>query len=57
MLLFNLLGIFVVYAIQRLQQHLPLDPDGMGPVPDHLRFPETAARKPRKPSSRGRLIT
>jgi K+-transporting ATPase ATPase A chain len=36
MLLFNVLGIVVVYAIQRLQQHLPLNPDGMGPVADHL---------------------
>jgi K+-transporting ATPase ATPase A chain len=36
MLLFNVLGIVVVYVIQRVQQHLPLNPDGMGPVADHL---------------------
>ena len=36
MLLFNVLGIVLVYAIQRLQTHLPLNPDGMGAVPDHL---------------------
>ncbi len=32
MLLFNVVGIVVVYLIQRLQGHLPLNPDGMGAV-------------------------
>jgi K+-transporting ATPase ATPase A chain len=32
MLLFNLLGALVVYALQRLQVWLPLNPDGMGVV-------------------------
>jgi K+-transporting ATPase ATPase A chain len=32
MLLFNLLGFAAVYLIQRLQQYLPLNPQGFGPV-------------------------
>ncbi len=36
MLLFNVVGIFAVYAIQRLQAHLPLNPDGMGAVSPDL---------------------
>src|SRR5262249_8846889 len=36
MLLFNVVGIFVVYAIQRLQAHLPLNPDGMSAVSPDL---------------------
>jgi K+-transporting ATPase ATPase A chain len=32
MLLFNLVGLVIVYALQRLQQLLPLNPQGMGPV-------------------------
>lgn len=32
MLLFNLVGLVVVYLIQRLQQYLPLNPQGFGPV-------------------------
>jgi K+-transporting ATPase ATPase A chain len=36
MLLFNVLGIVVVYLVQRLQSHLPLNPDGMGAVPPDL---------------------
>ncbi|HEX8795260.1 MAG TPA: potassium-transporting ATPase subunit KdpA [Polyangiaceae bacterium] len=36
MLLFNVVGILVVYAIQRLQAHLPLNPDGMGAVSPDL---------------------
>jgi K+-transporting ATPase ATPase A chain len=32
MLLFNLIGIIVLYAIQEIQQFLPLNPAGMGPV-------------------------
>jgi K+-transporting ATPase ATPase A chain len=36
MLLFNAVGIFVVYAIQRLQAHLPLNPDGMTAVSPDL---------------------
>jgi potassium-transporting ATPase potassium-binding subunit len=36
MLLFNVVGIVVVYAVQRLQAHLPLNPDGMGAVSPDL---------------------
>ncbi len=36
MLLFNVAGVVVVYAILRLQGHLPLNPDGMGPVSPDL---------------------
>ena len=36
MLLFNALGIVVVYGIQRLQSLLPLNPDGMGAVSPDL---------------------
>jgi K+-transporting ATPase ATPase A chain len=32
MLLFNLVGFLVVYALQRLQGSLPLNPQGLGPV-------------------------
>jgi K+-transporting ATPase ATPase A chain len=32
MLLFNFFGFLVVYALQRLQQFLPLNPQGFGPV-------------------------
>lgn len=31
-LVFNLLGLFVVYVLQRLQHLLPFDPAGLGPV-------------------------
>ncbi|HEY2369140.1 MAG TPA: potassium-transporting ATPase subunit KdpA, partial [Polyangiaceae bacterium] len=36
MLFFNVLGLLVVYAIQRLQGHLPLDPQGLGAPDPHL---------------------
>jgi len=36
MLLFNGVGVVVVYAIQRLQDHLPLNPDGMSAVSPDL---------------------
>ncbi|HEY3818249.1 MAG TPA: potassium-transporting ATPase subunit KdpA [Polyangiaceae bacterium] len=36
MLLFNAAGVVVVYAFQRLQAHLPLNPDGMGAVTPDL---------------------
>ncbi len=36
MLLFNVAGVALVYAIQRLQAHLPLNPDGMGTVTPDL---------------------
>ena len=36
MLLFNVLGIVVVYGVLRLQAHLPLNPDGMGAVSPDL---------------------
>jgi K+-transporting ATPase ATPase A chain len=32
MLLFNVVGLFVVYALQRLQQYLPLNPQAFGAV-------------------------
>ncbi|HMK37858.1 MAG TPA: potassium-transporting ATPase subunit KdpA [Bacteroidota bacterium] len=32
MLLFNALGLFLVYAVQRVQHLLPLNPEAMGPV-------------------------
>jgi K+-transporting ATPase ATPase A chain len=32
MLLFNVTGVVALYALQRLQASLPLNPDGMGPV-------------------------
>jgi potassium-transporting ATPase potassium-binding subunit len=37
-LAFNLAGIFVVYALQRFQGWLPLNPEGLGAVPPHLAF-------------------
>jgi K+-transporting ATPase ATPase A chain len=42
MLLFNALGIVVVFALQRLQGVLPLNPQGFGPVSWHSAF-NTAA--------------
>jgi K+-transporting ATPase ATPase A chain len=36
MLLFNVAGLVVAYVIQRLQAHLPLNPDGMGAVSPDL---------------------
>ncbi|MGO9838229.1 MAG: potassium-transporting ATPase subunit KdpA [Polyangiaceae bacterium] len=36
MLLFNVVGIVLVYGVQRLQAHLPLNPDGMGAVSPDL---------------------
>jgi K+-transporting ATPase ATPase A chain len=36
MLLFNVAGVLAVYAILRLQGHLPLNPDGMGAVSPDL---------------------
>jgi K+-transporting ATPase ATPase A chain len=38
MLLFNGLGFLAVYALQRLQHVLPLNPQGMDPVVEHLAF-------------------
>jgi len=38
MLLFNGLGVLVVYALQRLQGVLPLNPQHLGPVPRDLAF-------------------
>src|SRR5450756_2691582 len=32
MVLFNMVGVLVLYGIQRLQQFLPLNPRGLGPV-------------------------
>ena len=42
MLLFNLLGMLVVYALQRLQAVLPLNPQALGAVTPHSSF-NTAA--------------
>jgi K+-transporting ATPase ATPase A chain len=38
MLMFNAAGFVVIYAILRLQHILPLNPQGFGPVSDHLAF-------------------
>lgn len=38
MLLFNFVGLIVVYAMQRLQQFLPLNPEGLGAVTPDLSF-------------------
>ncbi len=38
LLLFNLIGILTVYALQRLQSHLPLNPQGMAAVSPDLSF-------------------
>ena len=37
-ILFNIIGIAGVYAIQRFQAHLPLNPMAMGPVAPDLAF-------------------
>jgi K+-transporting ATPase ATPase A chain len=37
-LLSNFVGFLVVYALQRLQGHLPLNPQGLGPVSPDLAF-------------------
>jgi K+-transporting ATPase ATPase A chain len=42
MMLFNILGLLVVYALQRLQGYLPLNPEGLGAVTTHSSF-NTAA--------------
>jgi K+-transporting ATPase ATPase A chain len=42
MLLFNMLGLLAVYALQRLQHLLPLNPQGLGPAAPDLAF-NTAA--------------
>ncbi len=38
MLLFEAVSLVFVYALQRLQSHLPLNPMGMAAVPTHLAF-------------------
>jgi len=38
LLMFNLLGVFVLYALQRLQAVLPYNPAGMAAVPSDLSF-------------------
>lgn len=38
MLLFNLVGFVLLYALQRLQHVLPFNPQGFGPVPPDLAF-------------------
>ena len=42
MLVFNVVLFVVSYGVMALQQHLPLDPDGMGPLDAHTIF-NTAA--------------
>ena len=42
LLLFSLFGVLVTYGIQRLQNHLPYNPQGMAAVSEHLSF-NTAA--------------
>src|SRR5580704_13733392 len=42
LLAFNILGMLLLYAIQRLQHLLPLDPQGFGPVAPDIAF-NTAA--------------
>jgi len=38
MLLFSLVGCLFTYAIIRLQHLLPLNPQGLGPLSEHLAF-------------------
>ena len=38
MLMFNMLGLFAVYLLQRVQGGLPLNPENLGAVPPHLAF-------------------
>ena len=38
MLTFSGVTMVVLYLIQRLQNHLPLDPQGFGAVSEHLSF-------------------
>jgi len=38
LLAFSVVSFVAVYAVQRLQGHLPLNPTGMGPVVPHLSF-------------------
>jgi potassium-transporting ATPase potassium-binding subunit len=38
MLLFSMVGMLVLYALQRLQQFLPFNPQGIGPVAPDLAF-------------------
>jgi K+-transporting ATPase ATPase A chain len=38
LLIFNLVGLLFVYLLQRFQQALPLNPQGLGAVPPHLAF-------------------
>jgi K+-transporting ATPase ATPase A chain len=38
MLAFNAAGFGFLYALMRLQNHLPLDPQGFGPLSEHLSF-------------------
>src|SRR5271155_1520383 len=42
MLMFSMVGMLVLYGIERLQQFLPLNPQGFGPPPADLSF-NTAA--------------
>jgi potassium-transporting ATPase potassium-binding subunit len=43
MLLFNVAGLFLLYALQRLQGWLPLNPQGFGPVSPDLAFNAAAS--------------
>jgi K+-transporting ATPase ATPase A chain len=42
LLVFSMIGLLMTYAILRLQHHLPLNPQGFGPLSPHLAF-NTAA--------------
>jgi K+-transporting ATPase ATPase A chain len=43
LLLFSLAGMLLLYALQRLQGVLPLNPQGLGPTSEHLAFGEAAS--------------
>jgi K+-transporting ATPase ATPase A chain len=43
MLLFSLVGMLALYALQRLQAVLPLNPQGLGPLSEDLSFGEAAS--------------
>ncbi|OGO35526.1 MAG: potassium-transporting ATPase subunit KdpA [Chloroflexi bacterium RBG_16_57_11] len=43
LLIFNLVGLLCVYILQRLQQFLPFNPQGLGAVSPHLAFSTAAS--------------
>ena len=54
MLAFNALGLFAVYALQRLQGFLPLDPQGIGAVDPH---PPSTPPRASPPTRTGRATS